>query len=107
MTRLMLARPILRNSADRYAIAVVAMHWLMLVLVAAVYASIELREMFPKGSDPREALKVTHFTLGLCVLLLIVARLGLRLLAGPAPGITPAPPAWQQWSGTLMHVTLS
>lgn len=101
-----LTNPVLRNSADRYAGAVVAMHWLMLVLVAAVYASIELRELFPKGSDPREALKVTHFTLGLCVLLLIGARFGLRLLAGPAPGITPAPPAWQHKSGALMHVAL-
>ena len=32
----------------------IAMHWLMLALLAAVYACIELREIYPRGSDIRE-----------------------------------------------------
>lgn len=38
----------------RYNSASIALHWLMLALLVAVYASIELRELFPKGTQPRE-----------------------------------------------------
>lgn len=37
----------------------------MLLLLAAVYACIELKGFFPKGSDGRESLKAWHFELGL------------------------------------------
>lgn len=97
---------IVRNSPDRYAVAGITLHWLTLLLVAAAYASIELREAFPKGSDPREALKALHFSLGLGVLLLMALRLGLHALAGPAPAIVPAPAAWERASATAMHLAL-
>ena len=47
----------------------------MLLLLIAVYACIELREIYPKGSDPREALKTWHFMLGLSVFVLVWLRL--------------------------------
>ncbi|MDP1521329.1 hypothetical protein Q8A57_10135 [Porticoccus litoralis] len=47
----------LKNTADRYGSLSIAMHWLMLLLIIAVYAAIECREFFPKGSDPRNAFK--------------------------------------------------
>ena len=97
---------IVRNSAERYASASMALHWLMLLLLAAVYACIELREAFPKGSDPREALKALHFSLGLGVLLLVALRLGLRALAGPPPAIVPAPVSWERASAAAMHLAL-
>lgn len=40
------------NSAQRYGSLSIALHWFMLLLIAAVYACIELRGLFPKGSDP-------------------------------------------------------
>lgn len=97
---------IVRNSPDRYASASIGLHWLMLLLIAAAYACIELREAFPKGSDPREALKALHYTLGLGVLLLVAMRLGLRALAGPAPPIEPPPLSWERASATAMHLAL-
>lgn len=42
---------------DRYHSASIVLHWLMFALIAAAYATIELREIYPRGSDPREALK--------------------------------------------------
>ena len=45
----------------------IGFHWLMVVLLVAVYACILLREIYPRGSDPREALKAWHFMLGLSV----------------------------------------
>ena len=47
-------------STQRYHSLNVSLHWLMLLLIAAVYACIELRTNFPKGSDPRELLKHWH-----------------------------------------------
>ena len=65
----------LTNTNDRYGSLSIAMHWLMFLLLIGVYACIELRELYPKGSDPREALKTWHFTLGLTVFVLVWLRL--------------------------------
>lgn len=97
---------IFRNSAERYATTVVALHWLMLLLLIGVFASMELREAWPKGSEPREALKSLHYVLGLSVLLLVALRVGLRALAGPAPGIVPAPGALERLAAAGMHLGL-
>lgn len=95
-----------RNTGDRYGSMIIALHWLMLVQLVAVYACIELREFFPKGSDPREALKAWHFMLGLSVLALVSLRLAARLGSGPAPRIEPAPPRWQQRIAGILHTAL-
>lgn len=93
------------NTNDRYSIGTIALHWLMFMLMIAVYAFIELRELFPKGSDPREAMKALHFMFGLSILLLVLPRIGMRFL-GTTPAITPQPPAWQQASAKLAHLLL-
>ena len=43
-----------RNSVNQYGWLAAGMHWIMLVLLVTVCASMELRGFFPKGSDPRE-----------------------------------------------------
>jgi cytochrome b561 len=95
----------LRNSTIRYGSLSIGLHWLMLLLLVAVYACIELRELYPKGSDPREALKAWHFMLGLSVLVLVSLRLAVHIV-GPTPRIEPEPPKWQKLSAKLMHVAL-
>jgi len=95
----------LANTPARYGSLSIAMHWLMFLLLVAVYACIELREIYPKGSDPREALKAWHFTLGLTVFALIWVRLALRLLQ-ETPVIEPTPPAWQNILAKLVHLAL-
>ncbi len=95
-----------KNNASYYGSLSIAMHWLMLALLIAVYATIELREWYPKGSDPREALKHWHFMLGLSVLLLLGLRVVARLIAGPVPGIRPPPGVWVQRMAALMHLAL-
>ncbi|MFZ2269603.1 MAG: cytochrome b [Azonexus sp.] len=94
-----------RNTTERYGSISIALHWLMLLLIGAVYACIELREYFPKGSDPREALKVWHFMLGVSVLLLVSLRIVVHAI-GPAPRIVPEGPAWQELAAKLMHLAL-
>ncbi len=95
-----------RNHPDHYAPALVALHWLMLILIASTYACIELRVLYDKGTDPREALKMWHFMLGLCVLVLVSSRLVIRTLAGSAPFIEPPLKPWQTWSSRAMHGAL-
>ena len=46
----------------------------MLLLIAAVYATIELKGNFAKGSEPRELLKHWHFMLGMTVFALVWLR---------------------------------
>lgn len=94
-----------RNSEQRYGTLSVSLHWLMLLLIVAVYACIELREFYPKGSDIRAALKTWHFTLGLTVLSLVWLRLGLRLMQ-PVPAIEPPLVGWQRYLANAMHFAL-
>ncbi len=95
----------LKNTSDRYGSLSIGMHWLMLALLVGVYACIELREFWPKGSDPREALKMWHFMLGLSVFALIFLRLVLRAFSGPAPRI-PELLNWQKYASVVMHWVL-
>lgn len=93
------------ETRQRYGTLEITLHWLMLIVIAAVYACIELRELYPKGSGIREALKTWHFMLGLLVLALVAVRLGVRLGA-TVPPIVPQPVAWQAMLAKLVHVAL-
>ena len=95
-----------KNSKTRYGTYVIALHWLMLVLLVAVYASMELRGLAPKGSELRANLKTLHFSLGLGVLALVMVRLGARWSAGAAPTIAPPVAAWSTLLARLMHFAL-
>lgn len=77
----------------------------MLLLIAAAYAAIELREYFPRGSDPREALKMWHFMLGLSVLVLVWLRVAARL-AWRAPSASSEEPRWRQVAARAAHLAL-
>ena len=83
-----------RNPASRVPRGLIALHWATLLLLVAVYATMELRGLFPRGSASREAIKTAHYFLGLSVFALTWLSLGLRL-AGGMPPVTPRPPAWQ------------
>ena len=92
----------LTNTSARYGTLSIALHWLMFLLIVAVYACIELRELYPKGSDPRNALKDWHFTLGLCVFALVWLRLLLKVLPR-TPAIEPPPGRAQHLLAIAMH----
>lgn len=102
-----LGRPAMnwRNTESRYGSLSIGLHWLMLLLIAGVYACIELRGNFPKGSDIREGLKTWHFMLGLSILVLVLVRLAAHFI-GTVPRIEPDPPKWQSLFAKLMHIAL-
>lgn len=89
----------------RYARLSIVLHWLMLVLLAGVYACIEFRGLFPRESAERELMKALHFMLGLTIFALVWLRLAARLF-NRTPAIAPKPPAWQIGLAHLMHLLL-
>lgn len=91
-------------AAHRYHIASITLHWLMFALIVAVYALIELREFYPRGSDPREAMKAWHFTLGLSVFALVWVRIVVRLVTASPPKLVE--PAWRSVIAKAVHLAL-
>ena len=94
-----------KNTTDRYNLLSISAHWLTLVLLIAVYALIELRGIYPKGTSAHDAMKAWHFMLGLTVLVVVAVRLVLRLIFREPP-ITPPPPAWQMLLAKAMYLAL-
>lgn len=92
------------NNGSRYSLASILLHWIMMLMVLAVYAAIELREFWPKGSPPREMLKNWHFMLGLSIFGLVWLRIAARLI-WPAP-VPPRGPAWRNWLAAATHLAL-
>lgn len=92
------------TTQEKYTPVRIGLHWAMLLLLVAVYATIELRVLYPKGSLPREAMKAWHFMLGLTVLASVALRL---LTAAFQPGPDPVEgPRWQRQLAKLMHGVL-
>jgi len=46
-----------KNTDTHYNTLSIALHWLMFILIVTVYGSIELRELFDKGTETRDAFK--------------------------------------------------
>jgi cytochrome b561 len=95
----------LSTTPKRYGSLSIGLHWIMLLLLVAVYACIELRAFYPKGSDLREGLKTWHFMLGLSVFVLVVVRLLARMMS-TTPPIEPSLPKLQALSSKLMFFAL-
>lgn len=91
----------LRKNTKRYGSLSIGLHWVMLLLLAAVYACMELRGYFPNVSVPR----AWHFMLGLTFFALVVVRLVVRMTTSPPP-IKPNPPKLQTLSAKLVQIGL-
>jgi cytochrome b561 len=93
------------GSTDRYSRLSIGLHWLTLLLLIGVYACIELREFYPRGSDVRAALKTWHYMLGLSVFVMVWVRLAARVM-GKVPPIVPPSPKWQALAATVVEFAL-
>jgi cytochrome b561 len=93
------------KTTTRYSTPAIGLHWLMLILLVAVYACMEFSGNFPKGSDTRTLLRTWHYMLGLSVFVLVWIRLAVKL-SRHAPPIEPALPAWQMRLAHLVEATL-
>lgn len=62
------------------------MHWLIFLIFVVIYAAIEFKDWWPKGSDMRSNLMRAHESFGLLVLALVWLRIAFRIKY-PAPPI--------------------
>ncbi len=88
----------------RYTTLSISLHWLTVLLFIAVYATIEIREVFPKGTDLRSAMKWWHASLGLSIFALAWIRLALHAIAKPAPNRDVS--RWQRAIAGATHAAL-
>lgn len=93
------------HARNHYSPLSIGLHWLMLLLLVAVYSLMEFRGYVPRGSELRADMKTWHYMLGLSVLVLVVLRLLVRL-ATPVPRIEPAVSRVQALAARLVHAAL-
>ncbi|APQ11823.1 cytochrome B561 [Pseudomonas oryzihabitans] len=92
-------------SVSRYARSARLLHWLMALLVILAYVLITNRGQFERGSLERQWVVLSHFWVGLLVLLLVLPRLWVRH-RHPVPPITPPLAASLEAVGRLTHYAL-
>jgi cytochrome b561 len=93
-----------RQSVDRYDAVSMVIHWGMAAIILGLWAVGHIVEEMPKG-PPRSELIGLHKTLGVAILVLVVARLGWRFShrqPRPLPGI----PAGERLIAALAHAWL-
>lgn len=83
----------------------IRLHWLVAILLVITCVTIELRGFAEPGSAPWYVLVVTHFSCGVTVFALMIARLFLRW-RHPSPAIAPKPPKWQTGLAHLTHTLI-
>lgn len=88
-----------------YSRLTIVMHWLTVVLLIAIYASIEGRVLFERGSETREFVKSLHMMLGMSVIIVVLIRLYGRMTS-TKPVIAPALSTWELRLSRLMHASL-
>jgi cytochrome b561 len=93
------------NAERRYGWLTISLHWLMLLLIVAAYATMEFKSIFPKGTAGRDAMAAWHYALGLLVFVLVWLRLVARFVSSD-PAIEPPLPAWQERLRAIMHAAL-
>ncbi|MBL0121765.1 MAG: cytochrome b [Betaproteobacteria bacterium] len=94
-----------KNTKSRYGSLSIFFHWLMLLLMVAVYAAMELKSFAAKGSALRDSMATWHFMLGLSIFLLVWLRV-LVNLTGTRPIIEPPGSVWQERIALLGHLAL-
>ena len=90
---------------SRYARGSMVLHWLMALLIVAMYALINVADVFERGSEARALSKYWHFCLGLTVFVLVWLRIVLRIIY-PVPPIVPVPAPWQNKAAKAGHLLL-
>ena len=94
-----------KNTRAGYGWLSIGFHWLMLLLIIAVYCTMEFKGIYKKGTPGRDAIMMWHYMLGLSVFFLAWLRV-LARLAGTRPIIEPALPGWQATLAKIGHWAL-
>lgn len=88
---------------DKYLGLQIGIHWLVFLLVIVAYCSMEFRGFFPRSARP--IINMVHVSCGISILVLMVARLLIRLKR-PAPPIMPKPKPMMTGMAHLGHLAI-
>lgn len=88
---------------DKYSSLQIGIHWLVFLLVVITYSAMELRGFFPR--EYRPGFNMVHVSGGISILVLMVARLLIRLKK-PSPPIVPKPTPMVTGLGHLGHLVI-
>ncbi|OCS47446.1 cytochrome b [Ralstonia pickettii] len=91
-------------SEQKYSPAIRSLHWLVFLAALVAVVTIDIHDLFPKGSAMRGALFTIHQTAGLSVLALMVLRLFARL-GTEQPAALPGPKLLER-AARAMHLVL-
>lgn len=91
--------------SDRFGTPMVALHWLIFVLMAVAYATMEFRGLVPKDGSGRFVMRAAHYSFGLAVLALVIVRIVARMSRG-APPIVPPLSALNAAAAKFGHLAL-
>ena len=98
------SRGSMSTDSRRFNLPLIALHWLMLALIALAYATSELQEAF-EHTPTEGLLQDWHTVSGIAVLGATALRLVVRAFTR-VPAIVPNPPRWQEVLAALAHVAL-
>lgn len=88
---------------NKYSGLQISIHWLVFLLVIVAYCAMEFRGFFPRSYRP--VINMVHVSCGISVLVLMVARLLIRLKF-PAPPIEPKPKPMMTGLAHLGHLII-
>jgi cytochrome b561 len=92
------------EATARYGVMAILMHWLIAALIVAqIGLGWWMNEILPDHSPSQAAVESIHISLGLTILVLVVARIALRL-ANPPPPLPANLPSWERTLAALSHV---
>ena len=95
----------LRNTPQSYGAIPKSLHWLTVALVIIAWLLGTFGDELPRGAARSTGLFI-HISAGVAVLILLVVRLGWRLLDRPPPPETTPFGSWLEFLGKVTHVAL-
>ncbi|HEX7048082.1 MAG TPA: cytochrome b [Gammaproteobacteria bacterium] len=89
------------NSVEKYTGLAQLLHWMIALLVVAQFALAWIADAIPRDERPA-ALMLTHKSIGITILALVIVRLAWRFLHKP-PAFPATMPVIEQWLARIAH----
>jgi cytochrome b561 len=93
----------IRNTRDGWGWPAVALHWAVALLIVAAFALALVTDELPRPERPYY--DFIHASIGITVLVILVARIAWALL-NPTPAPPAGTPHWQHTAARLTHLSL-
>ena len=94
----------IKNTPEQWGTVSKVLHWLVVLLILLMaWIGLRMGDM-PNGPD-KIASYALHKSVGITILMLVIARIGWRFYAGAPDGV-PGTPRWQERIASLTHLAL-